>query len=526
MLAFALRSPLAVSRSAAACLTATAALSGWTAASLAWSSSVPRTMLELQRDLAYLGAVSCVVLLLGRERRFTLVRGVAVGAAAVALYGLGEYLLAAPAIDQFQGYLLFRPVGYANGLGALIAIALPVVLGLAAHGPTRLTRCAALGAVVPFACALYLTQSRAAWLGLAVGLVVWVSRTNAPGRAVAVIAAAGVPAAASIALVWMLDLLDADTPPADRGTRAGIVAAAVVALGVAAAALARSARRFELPRARAKPMVLAGAAVIAVATAVSLTHLGDRSLYWRVAWEMFERRPLFGTGAGTFESYWLELRELDVGVRDAHNLYLETAAELGLVGLALLVALLTVPIVSARAERDPLVTSALGGYSVFLVHAAFEWDWELPVVTLSALGLGCALSLSREDAVVVQRAPRAAVTAVAAALAALSAVGLTGQTFLATAERRAAAGSYDDAALAARRATRFLPWSAQAWLIRGGVHARLGEVEAARDAYLQGLRRDDRDWRLWYELSLVTRGDERQAAFRKAVALNPVLFAR
>ena len=68
------------------------------------------------------------------------------------------------------------------------------------------------------------------------------------------------------------------------------------------------------------------------------------------------------------------LRDVDIGVRDAHNLYLETAAELGLVGLALLITLLAVPIVSARADRDPQVTAALGGYAAFLVHAAFESD--------------------------------------------------------------------------------------------------------------------------------------------------------
>lgn len=525
VLALLLRSPLAVDRSGVAALAALLVLSGWTAASLLWTTSAPRTMLELQRDLAYVGVVSCIVLLAGRERR-SLLFGLGAGAAAVGLYALGEYFLASPAIDRFQGYLLFRPIGYANTLGALLAIALPVVLGLAAHGSTRFVRCDAFGTVVPLACALYLTQSRAAWLGLAVGLVVWIARTNAPGRAVTVIAACGVPAASGVALVRLLDLLDAHAPPADRGTRAGLAAGAVVALSVAAAALEGPARRFDLPRARVTPIVVAGAAAIAAAAAVAMTHLGDRRLYWRVAWEMFERHPLLGAGAGTFESYWLELREVDIGVRDAHNLYLETAAELGLVGLALLVALLATPILSARADRDPLVTAALGGYSAFLVHAAFEWDWEMPIVTLPALLLGCVLALSRKSEVVVSRAPRGAAAAAAVTLAGLSAVGLVGHTFLATAQRRAVAGAYDDATLSARRATRFLPWSGEAWLVRGGLRARLGEPATARDAYLQGLRRDDRDWRLWYELSLVATGEERQVALRHAAKLNPVLFRR
>ncbi|HWN22594.1 MAG TPA: hypothetical protein VNP93_11520, partial [Gaiellaceae bacterium] len=246
LLALVFRSPLEVSRFAAAFLAALLALAGWTAVSLAWSASVPRTMLELQRDLAYVGVVSCVVLLVRSDGRAALLHGVAAGATAVSLYGLGEYLLATPAIDTTQGYLLFRPVGYANALGALSAIALPVVLGLAAHGSTRLLRCAASGTVVPLTTALYLTQSRAAWLGLAAGLVVWVARTNAAGRAVAVIASTGVPAAAGVGLVRLSDLLDHQTPPADRGTRALAVAAGIVVLGMVATVLSRHSGRLDL----------------------------------------------------------------------------------------------------------------------------------------------------------------------------------------------------------------------------------------------------------------------------------------
>ncbi len=54
---------------------------------------------------------------------------------------------------------------------------------------------------------------------------------------------------------------------------------------------------------------------------------------WRVAWHEFEREPVLGSGAGTYEQSWNELRPYAAKVRDAHSLYLETLAELGVLGL-------------------------------------------------------------------------------------------------------------------------------------------------------------------------------------------------
>ncbi len=64
-----------------------------------------------------------------------------------------------------------------------------------------------------------------------------------------------------------------------------------------------------------------------------------RSDYWRVARTMVRDEPLLGTGAGSFEAHWFRERSVAFHARDAHNLYLETLAELGPVGLALLLAI-------------------------------------------------------------------------------------------------------------------------------------------------------------------------------------------
>jgi hypothetical protein len=71
----------------------------------------------------------------------------------------------------------------------------------------------------------------------------------------------------------------------------------------------------------------------------------------------------------------------------------ETLAELGPVGLGLLLVALALPIVSARAaaRASRLGACAAAGYVAFLVHAFVDWDWEMPAVTVPALALGASV---------------------------------------------------------------------------------------------------------------------------------------
>ena len=134
---------------------------------------------------------------------------------------------------------------------------------------------------------------------------------------------------------------------------------------------------------------IVGAIAIGSERGQPLTLFGDnRPQYWHVAWQDVEANPALGSGAGTFGAFWLEHRTVDEFVHDAHSLYIETLAELGPFGLALLVIGLAVPLVGLRGRQDPFVAAAAGAYSAFLLHAGVDWDWEFGVVGL--LGLTCA----------------------------------------------------------------------------------------------------------------------------------------
>ena len=103
---------------------------------------------------------------------------------------------------------------------------------------------------------------------------------------------------------------------------------------------------------------------------------------------------LAGVGASAFRVQWLKRRNIDETVRDAHSLELETVAELGLVGVALLAALLGAVGVAGRAAHraDPaLVAGPAAALTVWAIHSAIDWDWEMPALTLVAVVLAGAL---------------------------------------------------------------------------------------------------------------------------------------
>ena len=158
---------------------------------------------------------------------------------------------------------------------------------------------------------------------------------------------------------------------------------AVVGLGVLAAMRCRG------------PVVtaaIASATVVLLLVAAPRVSLGDRPEYWNVALADASEHVVLGSGAGSFDDYWLEHRPIPAYVRDAHSLYLETAAELGIAGLALLLTALGTPLVAAARARDRrLVATAAAAYVTFLLHAGLDWDWEMPVATFAGLACGAAL---------------------------------------------------------------------------------------------------------------------------------------
>jgi hypothetical protein len=240
----------------------------------------------------------------------------------------------------------------------------------------------------------------------------------------------------------------------------------------------------------------------------------SRADYWRVAWQVYENHPGLGAGAGTYSRSWLRERPVPQPVQDAHSLYLETLAELGPIGLALLLVALAAPFGASRSWWTPV---ALAPYAAFLAHAAQDWDWELPALTVAALACGAAPITSPNG----RRAPRV-VALVPAALCLLAVPGFLGNRAAGEAESAYDRGSWRDAEHAARSARSLQPWSPEPWRLLGEAQLAQGSLAPARRSFRAGLAEDSEEWELWLDLGLASEGPTRRRAFEHAARLNPL----
>jgi O-antigen ligase len=381
-------------------LAASGALLLWTLLSVVWSTQPSQSLLEARRMLVYALVVLALARLVGRGSGEALVAATCLAVSALVVYALFRYLFEPRRAIEFEGLLLNKPLGYANALGILAAIGILLAAGIASRAESSARRAAAAGAVPLLALALQLTGSDASWLALAVGIALVALLDPSALRLTATLAFVGPPAAILVWLGHFSRLADISAP---TPRLSGTIVAAVAVVCAAAAALAGA--RFR-PRAtasgpRARRLVLLAFVLVALVGAAVVGRAGStqpRASYWHVAWhDEYLAHPVLGSGAGTFGFYWVRHgRPLEYGgALDAHSLYLETLAELGPIGLLLLVALLLVPLRGVIARRSaPYVPVAVAAYAAFLVHAGLDWDWEMPAVVVAGLCCGAAAAAS------------------------------------------------------------------------------------------------------------------------------------
>jgi tetratricopeptide (TPR) repeat protein len=542
------------------------AVFAWVLASALWSASVTRTFLEAERALVYPAALAALLLLVRRGAERALLAGTWAGITAVCLYSLATRLFPERLglLDPVAGYRLSQPIGYWNSLGLFAAMGVLLAVGLASRAGHVVLRALASGSLVVLVPTLYFTFSRGAWVALALGMLAVVALDPRRLQLISTILVAAPLTAAALTFAYRSHALSRVQPRLSEASSAGHRLAVILAcLAVANALLVGALNSFER-RWRPSPTThrVYGAVLVLACAAALVTifvRYGDpatlsrrgydafaarpprvqnslnrrlfnlsgsgRILQWRVAWAEVKARPFLGSGAGTYELAWLERRPLVGQVRDAHNLYLETLAELGPVGLLLLLAALALPCVAAfRARGQPLVPAALGSYVAYLVHSAVDWDWEIPAVTLVALVCAAAVLVGARN-VGIERAAfsraRRIGLAFAIALGAFALVGLLGNSKLASARAAADRGSWGSAEKRARSAARWAPWSAEPWELRGLAAVGQGRLADARQRFRVAINKDPQDWLLWFELAQASQGQARRVALTHAARLNP-----
>jgi tetratricopeptide (TPR) repeat protein len=265
-----------------------------------------------------------------------------------------------------------------------------------------------------------------------------------------------------------------------------------------------------------------------------------RYQYWQVALHAFDSSPWKGIGPGTFQYYWAQHQTLGEFVLNAHSLWIETMAELGVIGLALIAGFFVWVLLSGsvRALRAPLETralrvGALAAVAAFCASAAFDWVWQIgavPVVTmlLCAVCVGGAELPGRSSAA--SRARRAWPVRLGLGVAALIAlwtivVPLASTVEVRSSQAAAQRGDFAAALRAAADAQQVEPGAASPRLQRALLLEQLGDIPAAAAAVAQAEARSPWDWQIWLVASrIATEQDQPRVAlsdWRRAKSLNP-----
>jgi hypothetical protein len=430
-----------------------AVLTAFTAVSIAWSVQPATSWVEANRAVSYLaafaGALALGRVLPGHWRS-------ALGAVAALTTVVCAYALLVKVFPATldSGEVIGRlrlPFDYPNAVGQLAAMGLPAWLWIGSQREGgRLGRTLAVPGIGVLLLAIVLSYSRGALLIGAIGLAMWFALVPLRLRAALVLALAGLGAA--IVSAWALRhhalthdnvLLAART---SAGHSFGLVLLAMLAfltlVGLLTTVVVARTTVSDATRRRIGAMLIGCVALLAVAgigaVAASkrgltgtITHgwhqitspnsigtndnpgrllaLGSsRGRYWNEGLTVGKHALLAGVGAGGFATAHTRYYT-SVGnqfVQHAHSYLIEAFANLGLIGVALSLALLGTwalaagravgwrrrgppaeasgPAPDTSAERYGLITM-LTIVVVFGLGSSIDWTWLIPGTALPAL---------------------------------------------------------------------------------------------------------------------------------------------
>ncbi len=573
-LAFSRRPLTALGRAHALAGGALAALAAWTLLSGTWSKGPARALLEFDRTLVYL----FVFLLFATvpqspERLRWLLRGLFAGVLVVCLAGLLSRLMpdSVSVAAIFDNRRLRYPLESWNGLGFMAGLGIVLALHLTTSDREwRVLRVVGAAAIPPLAATLLLTFSRGGTAAAALGVGVYVllawQRGLLPGLIATVPTAAIALIATDAANLTSQDPLSAAAINDGSDLAPILLGATLGAAGLRALLLPldRLAERIQVsaPRRRLVMATAAGvAAVIALTAAIGFDvpsrltaevspqegarlnedvegRLGqvrlDRVGHYRLALVEWRAEPMHGQGAGMFELLWNRDPQTDgdAAAIDGHSLYIETLAELGVVGLVLIVILLaTLAFGLARrirgAERATYA-AAFALVAIWIVHAGIDWDWEVPALSIwvfAIAGLALARPPTAETRSMrprIEVAVRVGLAVVCTALAVIPVLVAMSENRLTDATRALVRGDCRTAVAEARDARALLGRRPEAYAILGYCELWSGRPDRAARTFRAAAERDPWNWRYHYALAVSAgaAGRDPQTEARSALRLN------
>jgi O-Antigen ligase len=555
-----------------------------TLASALWSHSAGRALIEFHRVCLYLLALVLFATVRATASNLRwLLRGLALGTSVVCLAGLISRV--APDVwhtaPDVANERLSYPVTYWNALGLLAALGIILSFHLTCTlRELRPVRVLAAAALPLLAATLFFTFSRGAIAAGAIALVVYMVVARPKALLSGVLATW--PATAALILIAyhanLLDTVDPTTPAAiSQGHRVAVAAGVCAAVSAGLRLLLENKLDPRLRRTTGRPWMSRGtrigliwcaaASAIAVALALgaprALEHdwsrflsgaaphgnQGDlrqrltdpsnngRSELWKVALRGFSSAPVEGRGAGMYQTLWDRQRPRFAYTVNAHSLYLEAMAELGLAGLVALALLVGAVLwglaARARGPRRSVYGVLLASAVLWALHAGVDWDWEMPVITLPFFAIaGVALSPrsartrgdSTQPSWIPGRTGRAVIAAACVAAMVLPVLVIGSQSRLAEAEHALYTSNCAKASSEAQSSSGWLSARPEPYEILGFCDIQRGQAAQAVTEMQKALSRDPGSWERYYTLAIAQAAagiDPRPAALR-ALQMNPL----
>ena len=570
------------------------AFAAWTALSLVWTESDGRTADEIGRAFTYTGFLVIAMALArsGPRAPRELLEGVTIGLGLIVALAVLSRLVPDlfPAQDagtflpgdELESRLAY-PLNYSSGLAVMTAMLAPLLLWGASR--RRLLAQAISAAMLPVAgLALWLTGSSLSIPLLVVGLLTYLALADDRLPKLGTLLLSGAGTAVLLAAASGLDAVDRGvaTAAAERQGADLLLLVVIVAAGVGLAqvALGLAAHHAQRPPwleiTRRQAAVGLGAALLVIVCAAIATGLpgeasdswqdfrsadgldaneGGRSdqildasssgryQFWQSAVDANASDPLLGIGPGTFEYWWDREGTLPISVRDAHSLYFEVLAELGIVGAVLIIAFVVAvlgfalrAVAAAAYERRSQAAAATAACAVFACGAALDWVWEMGVIALAFLLVAAAATarpqadeLGEPESPLVWRKPGPALRVGAGLVAAVAIVAisipLAGDDAVRASQAAATDGDQSKALADAERAVDRQPYAGTPALQEALVLERQGALGPAIAAAVDATENEPTNWRTWIVLSRLDayagRPDAAVEAYRHAKALNP-----
>jgi hypothetical protein len=567
-------------------------LAALTALSVTWSIQPDASWIEANRTLAYLAVFAAAIgaARLAPNGWLVLLRGLLIGIAVITFYALASRIWPATIAPDDVYSRLAQPYGYWNALGLTAAMGVPLTLWL---GSRRAGHAAVNALAYPLLAgllmAIFLSFSRGAIIAAVIAAVLWLAIVPLRLRSVTVLAVSA--AGAAPLLLWALTkkaFTESSVPlPLREGVADdfGILLLTLLVLTLAAGLTVgfRIAGQAPGPKARLR-FGSAAAAVALIAPLIMLvgietsdkgvsdrvseladtkgetpggpgrfaTGSSSRAKYWREARLVFDQEPVAGTGAGTFGTARLRFRRDALVARQAHGYVAQTMSDLGLLGIAVSMALLTAWAIAAdralglsRRDRSTPWTpervglAALAASAVaFGVQSVIDWTWFVPgpaVMALAAAGFvaGSARPTSEwAERPRLKALPRARLAMAAAALLMVAVVAWAAwqpqRSHDKAQEAYALLGDNKpgDAERAAKDAEDVNPLALEPLFAQAAVEEQKGDLRTAEATLARGVREHRSDPASWLRLAqfqLFTQDDAKRAqkTLLGALALDP-----